>query len=110
MRAMLSFTICGGLAPWARTDGAGTASASPTAVERMEAARRRLLMIKPSSWNLLLESLGETCGGSSPGSEGYMRFAKIHVYRHGVRWCIETATRRAAAAQNRSDRNLETGT
>src|SRR5580692_5940422 len=44
---MLSFTICGGFAPWARTDGACAASASPTAVERTEAASRRLLMIGP---------------------------------------------------------------
>src|SRR5260370_1415832 len=38
MRAMLSLTICGGLAPWARTVGAWAASASPTAVESADAA------------------------------------------------------------------------
>src|SRR5580693_4679874 len=83
---MLSFTICGGFAPWARTDGACAASASPTAVERTEAASRRLLMIGPLvgvSWRDL--------GGSPPRPQGYTSFAKIHCYRRGATWCMETA-------------------
>src|ERR1700680_4265704 len=47
MRAMLSLTICGGLAaPWARTDGACAASARATAVENAEAANRRWFMVQ----------------------------------------------------------------
>src|SRR5258705_7774112 len=47
MRAMLSLTICGGFAPWARTVGAWAASASPTAVESADAAISGCFMVIP---------------------------------------------------------------
>src|SRR5882672_10732558 len=47
MRAMLSLTICGGFAPWARTVGAWAASASPMAVESADAAISGCFMVIP---------------------------------------------------------------
>src|SRR5262245_25418712 len=53
MRAMLSFTICGGPAvPWARTAGACMARARPTAVVNVEAANRRRFMTLTSPLRL----------------------------------------------------------
>src|SRR6266851_344696 len=64
MRAMLSFTTCGGLAmPCARTVGACMASASPTAVVSAEAANIRRFMRLP----LLLASRCETNDGRFDG-------------------------------------------
>src|SRR5215468_4078443 len=73
MRAMLSLTICGGLAaPWARTDGACAASASPTAVERTEAANSGCFMANP-----LCRSRSETVGDSTQRPEGYRALQKF---------------------------------
>src|SRR6266446_6961943 len=47
MRAMLSLTICGGFAPWARTVGAWAASARPTAVDSADAAISGCFMVIP---------------------------------------------------------------
>src|SRR6267154_3507237 len=80
---MLSFTTCGGLAPWARTPGACAASASPTAVERTEAANTGCFMSKP-----LAGSRSETVGGSTQRSEGYRWFEEIHFYRRTAGWCM----------------------
>src|SRR5436309_8684370 len=76
MRAMLSFTICGGLdMPCARTVGACMASASPIAVVRVDAASTRCFMAFTSSGLRL--GLRLTMGGSTVGAKGYRAAAKF---------------------------------
>src|SRR5215469_16839034 len=83
MRAILSFTICGGLAmPWARTVGACMASARPTAVVKAEAASNGRFMI--TSPLAFVRSTGK---GSTDSGERLAGHEKILFYRSDHRGC-----------------------